>query len=307
MMQMKSLTIACGLFAILLVAMTGCGKGKTKAPPETAHTAGRHHHHHHGSSRGPHGGHVIGFEETEAYHAELTHDAASHRVGVHVLGEDAATVTPIDASELTIDAVIGDATAQYTLPAVSQPGETAGKTSYFELESEELTTIVSGQSGAPIGELQLKVSIGGKPHVGIIGLHDLGGSLPGHGSGGAASDDALVWLKQIKEQGYELALGHHGTQLLAGGHVEPAVQITREGQPVADAKVFNALLEGDGKTTMAEEVATVYEPPTDDEPSHYAQGSLKIPPGTRQAILRYRIVLPEGKGEHTYDLPVEVK
>ena len=95
--------------------------------------------------------------------------------------------------------------------------------------------------------------------------------------------------------------------MLAGGDVEPAVQVTRDGQPVADAQVFNALLEDDGETVLAEEVATVYEPPTSDEPAHYAQGSLKIPSGTRQATIRYRIVLPEGKGERTFDVPVDVK
>jgi hypothetical protein len=94
---------------------------------------------------------------------------------------------------------------------------------------------------------------------------------------------------------------------MAGGKVEPAVQITRDGKPVADAKVFNALLEANGKTMLAEEVATVYEPPSSDEPSHYAQGALKIPPRIREAVLRYRIILPEGKGERTYDVPVGVK
>jgi hypothetical protein len=305
-MQTKLLSSAFGFVSIFLVATAGCGKGRTNAPA-TGQQAAHHHPHDHGASRGPHAGYVIGLEETEAFHLELTHDTTSHRVGVYVLGEDASAVVPIDASELTIDAVIGDATVQYTLPAVPQPGDAADKSSYFELLSEPLGIIVSGQTGSPIGELQLKLSIAGKPHVGIIGLHDLGATVASVGPGSAAAADPVVWVKQIKEQGYDLSLGHHGTQLLAGGQVEPAVQVTREGQPVADAKVFNTLVDSDGKTITAEEVATVYEPPTDDEPSHYAQGSLKIPPGTRQAILRFRIVLPEGKGEHTYEVPVDVK
>jgi len=117
----------------------------------------------------------------------------------------------------------------------------------------------------------------------------------------------LLWIKVLKEAGYDISLGHHGVSLLAGSKVEPAAQITRDGKPVADAKVFNALLEGNGKTVLAAEVATVSEPPSDNEPSHYAQGKLKIPAGTREAVLRYRVVLPEGKGEHTYDVPVAVK
>jgi len=153
----------------------------------------------------------------------------------------------------------------------------------------------------------LSVTIAGKPQVGVVGMQDLGDVFGGRSSGNAASGDTLLWLKQINEQGYDLALGHHGSVLLAGDKVEPAVQVTQKGQPVADAKVFNALLAGDGKTVLAEEVATVYEPPTSEEPSHYAQGSLEIPPGTREAILRYRIVLPEGKGEYTYEVPVTVR
>jgi hypothetical protein len=116
-----------------------------------------------------------------------------------------------------------------------------------------------------------------------------------------------LWKKVVNEEGYEISLGHHGITLLAGGKVEPAVQIKRDGKPVADAKVFNALLEANGTTVLAEEVPTVYEPPSGEEPSHYAQGSLKIPPGTREAVIRLRILLPEGKGEKTYDVPVSVR
>ena len=52
---------------------------------------------------------------------------------------------------------------------------------------------------------------------------------------------------------------------------------------------------------------TIYEPPTSDEPAHYAQGALKIPAGTREAMIRYRIVLPGSKEERTFDGPVAVK
>ena len=76
---------------------------------------------------------------------------------------------------------------------------------------------------------------------------------------------------------------------------------------MADAKVYNVLLAEDGQTVVGEEVETVYEPPTGEEPSHYAQGSLMIPGGTRKVVLRYRIVLPEGKGERTINVPVSVK
>src|SRR3712207_825659 len=91
-----------------------------------------------------------------------------------------------------------------------------------------------------------------------------------HGHGHVA-DDSLIWLQKFSEQGFDIAVGHHGVTLLAGGKVEPAVQITRDGAPVSDAKVFNELLAEDSKTILHEEIATVYEPPSAGEPSHYAQ------------------------------------
>lgn len=291
-----------GLFAICLVGLTGCSKTKTNAPPSNK-AAVKPHSHSHGTSRGQHGGYIIGLD-IENYHAELTHDDKTKRVGVYVLGEDTVTAAPIEAKSVTISARIDDKPAEYTLPAVVQPGDPAGKSSYFELASEPLLAIVTDKSGSPNPDVQLTMTIDGKPHIGEVDVEHM---IEPTGLQGNAAHDALTWSKELKEQGYDISLGYHGTSLLAGGKVEPAVKITRDGNPVADAKVFNALLEANGKTVLAEEVATVYEPPTSDEPPHYAQGSLKIPPGTREAVMRYRIILPEGKGEHTYDVPVAVK
>jgi hypothetical protein len=116
-----------------------------------------------------------------------------------------------------------------------------------------------------------------------------------------------VWRKQVDEQGFNIALGHHGQTLHAGHMVEPAVGITRQGQPVADAQVFNALLSADGGTVLAAEAATVYEPPTSLEPAHYAQGALRLPVDSQRVVIRYRIVLPGGGGEKTFDVPVDVE
>jgi hypothetical protein len=300
------ISVAFGLFAIGLFALVGCNKGKTSAPAAGQAGAAHSHHHDHGLARGPNGGHIIGMDN-EKYHGELTHDAATHRIGVHLLGEDAATAAPIDAQSATIDVSIDGKSTQYSLPAVAQPSATAGKSSYFEIVSEPLETVIFGQSPSPDTEVQLSVAIDGKPTTGDIDARHIQDASAALLSPGSSEADALVWNKEVGEQDFKISLGHHGSTLLAGSKVEPAVQITREGKPVADAKVFNALLDADGKTALVEEVATVYEPPTTDEPSHYAQGSLKIPSGTRQAVIRYRIVLPEGKGEHTYDVPATVK
>jgi hypothetical protein len=62
----------------------------------------------------------------------------------------------------------------------------------------------------------------------------------------------------------------------------------------------------DGKTVLAKEVATVYEPPTADEPAHYAQGALAIPEGSKKVAIRFRIVSPEGD-ETSFDVPITVE
>ncbi|MEX2306102.1 MAG: hypothetical protein WD738_00820 [Pirellulales bacterium] len=305
-MRTMSLSTACGLLAMCLVGLTGCGKSRTNAPATSETAASHAHSHHHDHGHGPHEGHIIDLG-TEKYHAELTHDDVSHRVGIYLLGEDAATAAPIEAPSVTINVSVDGEPTEYTLPAVAQPGDAAGKSSYFELTSEPLQTVVSGASQSLDDDPEMRVTIDGTPYVGMIepdidGHHHAEAYSHSHGD-----DDALVWRKEISEQGYDIALGHHGVLLLAGDDVEPAVQVTRAGKPVADAQVFNVLLDADGQTVLAKEVATVYEPPTGDEPTHYAQGALKIPAGTRQAIIRYRIVLPEGKGEHTFDVPVAVR
>lgn len=305
-MRSRLSSVAFGLLAMCVFLVAGCSKGKTNVPAAGQMGAAHPHHHDHGAARGPNGGHIIGMEN-EKYHGELTHDPATHRIGVYLLGEDAATAAPVDAASVTINVSADGKSAPYTLPAAALPGESAGKSSHFELISEPLETVLFGQSPAPGTEVQLSVIIDGKPQLGDIDVWHLQDSAAASLGAGSADVDALMWNKEIDEQGYKIALGHHGLSLLAGSKVEPAVQITRDGKPVADAKVFNALLDADGKTVLAEEVATVYEPPTTDEPSHYAQGAFKIPSGTRQATIRYRIVLPEGKGERTYDVPATVK
>jgi hypothetical protein len=298
-MRPLSISIGFGLFAALcVVGLPGC-KPKTSGQVAVAP-----HRHSHGISRGLHGGYIIGLD-IENYHAELTHDDKTKKVGIYVLGEDAATVAPIEAKAVTVNVSVGDKPFEYALPAVVQPGDPAGKSSYFEIVSEPLLAIVTGRAGsAPNVDVELSIAIDGKPRLGDVDVEHM---LEPVVSQANAPEDALTWSKVLKEQGYDISLGYHGTNLLAGGKVEPAVQITRDGKPVADAKVFNALLETNGKTMLAEEVATVYKPPSSDEPSQYAHGALKIPPGTRDAVIRFRIILPEDKEERKYDVPLAVR
>ncbi len=121
-------------------------------------------------------------------------------------------------------------------------------------------------------------------------------------------DDVLFWEREgIEAEGYQIQLGHHGVNINAGHSVEPAVSISRDGEPVADAKVFNSLVSDDGQQVLVDEVATVYEPPTAEEPAHYAQGGLDVPQGLNRAVIRYRIVLPGEAGEVTYNVKVAVQ
>ena len=107
--------------------------------------------------------------------------------------------------------------------------------------------------------------------------------------------------------GFQIRLGHHGTQLHAGHAVEPAVSILHDGMPVSDAQVFNSLVAEDDLLVVAKEVSTVYEPPTADEPAHYAQGALAVPAGIERVVIRYRLLLPSDGGEKTFDVAVDVE
>src|SRR5262249_43955358 len=156
-----------GLFAICL-GLTGCSKSKTSAPP-AGQAAISAHHHHHGSARGPHGGNIIGLD-VENYHVELTSDEKTNRVGAYVLGEDAATLAPIDARPIAITVTIDDKPTEYTLPTVAQPGDPAGKSSYFELVSEPLLATLTGKSKSQYPDIELTATIDGKPHLGDIDI-----------------------------------------------------------------------------------------------------------------------------------------
>jgi len=287
------------LALVALAGLNGCGGSESSEHRETASSAPAAHGHESGHDHeAPHGGHVVDLGSGK-YHAELTHDDATHNVGVYILDGTAKNTMPIDAPSVTINCIAGGQPAQFVLPAAPQVNDPPGTASHFGLASEALCDAWD----APHAAARLNVLIDGRPYVGNIEAHD---HTAGHGHS-HAGDDALVWRQEVSEQGYRFALGHHGKTLRAGHEVEPAVQITREGLPVAKAEVFNSLLAADGSTVLAAEVATVYEPPSADEPAHYAQGALRLPAGAERVAIRFRIVLPEGRGERTFDVPVDVK
>lgn len=283
---------------MVLACLAGCGESRpTERQTAATNVADSHSDKPAHGHNALHGGHLIDLGGGK-YHAELTHDA-THKVGVYVLDASAAQAAPIDAEMMTVNCLVNNRPAQFVLSAAPQPDDPPGKASYFELVSEALCDAWD----SPGAGARLNVLINGKPYTGDVAAHD---HAAGH-SHSHTGDDALVWRKKVDEQDFRIALGHHGLILRAGHEVEPAVQITRRGRPVADAQVFNALLAANGRTVLVAEVATVYEPPTTEEPAHYAQGALRLPVNAQRVAIRYRIILPEGRGEQTFDVPVNVE
>ena len=69
---------------------------------------------------GPHGGHIIELG-TEDHHAELTHDEATHKVGIYLLGGDAKTAAPIEAESVTINVAEDGKPSQYDCRPCRKP------------------------------------------------------------------------------------------------------------------------------------------------------------------------------------------
>lgn len=277
--------------------VAGCGgKGDqttTTTPPVTEEAEHEHSH----ASTGPHGGSLVELGG-DAYHAEVVHgdDGA---VTVYVLDGNAAATVAIDAAEVIINVTHDGRPEQYTLTASPEAGDPEGKSSRFVSSDAELGEHLHEEGAAA----RLVIAIDGTNYSGNVShSHDDHGHTHSH-----TGDDALVWEQDVEHAGYVIKLGHHGEHLHAGEEVEPAVSIEKDGEPVADAQVFNALASADGAAVVADEVATVYEPPTAEEPAHYAQGGLTIPAGADKVVIRFRILLPGDGGEVAYDVPVDVE
>lgn len=120
--------------------------------------------------------------------------------------------------------------------------------------------------------------------------------------------DKLVWpLKEtIADTGYEIWFGHHGDHFHGGEQIEPAIAVTKDGQPVDNAQVFNGLVNADNAESVSGEVAANYEPATAAEIAHYAQGQLAIPKGVKTITIRYRVSVPDIADEINRDVTVSI-
>ena len=284
-----------------LTFLSGCGGSDEPAPstpatqPAAAQTEEGDHGHPH-----PHGGHGAGPHDGTladwgggAYHVEFTVDHDRKEAVVYILGSDEKTAEPIKATTVLLS--ITSPEFQVELTAMPLEGEADGLCSRF-VGTHDSLGIVQEFQGTISGDID------GTPYVGEF-------NEEAHGAGGHThgEDDALVWEGEpVEHAGTQLLLGHHGKHLHAGEEVEPAVSITRDGKPVTDAKVFNALVSADGKTVLAKEVPTIFEPTTEDEPAHYAQGALAIPKDVKKVAIRFRVVL-SGEEAKTFDVPVTVE
>lgn len=117
--------------------------------------------------------------------------------------------------------------------------------------------------------------------------------------------DPLEWVERgIEHKGLAIALGYRRGRESVERSFEPVASITRDGKPVADAMVFCRLLSADGRVTLRDEVATVYEPSVGRDPALYAQGRLPAPEGASPCVVRFRVILSDVDQEWTRDMQV---
>ncbi|HUS39703.1 MAG: hypothetical protein WBF93_10625 [Pirellulales bacterium] len=283
-----------------LVFLTGCptappGKNETKG---NAHDHGDEHGH---ADHGPHGGMLL-VSGDHKHHFEL------------VFGDgDTFTLYPLDGkvakpvSVATQTALInlkaGGKPRQFELHAAPDSGDAQGQTTRFQAVSSELHEALESKEAK---DAELVVTVDDKQvRCRFEAFHDHSQCEHDHHGHGHEHehDDKLIMDQDEELEGHQIKLGRHGLVIHSGHDVEAAVQILHDGKPVADAEVFATLLDADGKTVLAAEMAAVFEEATEEEPAHYGQASLAVPADQEQVIIRYRIVLP-GDASDTFDTPV---
>lgn len=295
-------------------------------------------------SEGPHGGDLIELGNEE-YHAELVHphdhgdDAHDHHaegeeghkeegehkadhdsdhngdhdhagITIYILDGSAREMVAIEAVEITLNLSHEGKPEQFKLAAMPTESDPEGRSSRFASADKELMELFHESDHV---EGTLVLSIDGKSYRGKLAHshddhhgHDHSGEEHGH-KHDHAGDDALIWKGKPQEHdGLQILLGHHGEHLHAGEAVEPAVSIMRDGKPVSDARVYVSLRSADGRTELAKEVATVFEPTTESEPAHFAQGELTIPKDTNKFVISYRLEIPETE-EVSFNVAVDAE
>lgn len=152
-----------GTATIFLFA--GCGENANVAPPPVAHSdhGGHEDGDHDHPTEGPHHGHLIELGKEE-YHAELTHDEATHTVAIYLLDNTAKQSVPIAEKQLGISLVVGGKPTQFTLMGSPLDSDPSGKSSCFQLTNEQLCEALDAENTKG----RINVTINGKPYVGAI-------------------------------------------------------------------------------------------------------------------------------------------
>ncbi|HEY4721770.1 MAG TPA: hypothetical protein VII92_07985, partial [Anaerolineae bacterium] len=98
MLRQNSFALAVSLAAAF--GLAGCGKTATESGGAAAEAHDDHEHGH--AEEGPHGGHIVELGEEE-YHAEVTHDDATHKMEVYLLDAAVKNSVAIENATVTIN------------------------------------------------------------------------------------------------------------------------------------------------------------------------------------------------------------
>lgn len=164
-------------YCILALAL-GCGPAgstnSTTMPPgdSASHDHDGHAHDSHAqgdaahATHGPHHGVIVELGNEE-YHAEIVHDDMS--LTVYILDSAAKQAIPIDASDVLINLMRDGKPEQIAIPAKPDAGDSAGKSSRFQLDDAELIHAFDQENASP----RLSLTIAGTAYRGSINhVHD---------------------------------------------------------------------------------------------------------------------------------------
>ena len=124
-------------FALVLTGCTDSSSEFTEVSHDESEVRHDDHSGHGHGAHGPNGGEIVEVGNEE-FHAEVVVDEDTHRIDVFVLGSDAKTAKPIDATEISVSFKHGDEVEDFKLAAAALDGEAEGQSSKFTLTSEEL-------------------------------------------------------------------------------------------------------------------------------------------------------------------------
>jgi len=167
MKKVQASTIAI-LTAFLMLTGVGCNGDsqtsdtsgvETSPPPATVEDAHAH------PTHGPHDGDLIELGNEE-YHAELVH-SEGEEILIYILGSDAKTAVPIEATDIVVNVVHDGNPEQFKLTASPNEGDPEGQSSRFTSSEAELSEHVHEDGAAA----KLVVLIDGKQYTGKI-AHD---------------------------------------------------------------------------------------------------------------------------------------